>query len=1242
MVKNKMVVEEMYKKKDPIQHVLDIPDTYLGSIESDTKSMYVYDDELEKIVKKDITFVPGFYKTVDELFVNAVDHRVEDSSCKIIKVTIQKDTGMIRVWNDGHGIPVVVHKEHNVYIPELIFGQLLTSSNYDRKGKTVGGKNGYGAKLANIFSKKFIVETVDANTKKRYIQEFRNNMSEKDEPTIVDVKSDTKPYTQITYYPDYHRFGMKGLTNDIISLLKKRVCDLASTRYTKGNKVYLNDKLIDIKTFEDFICMHFDKKPCLIYEEVNDRWKVGVVYGYDSGYNTVSFVNGLWTFQGGTHTEYITNQLIKNVVEHIKSMPKHKGLNIKSSQIKEHLTIFIDSVIDDPIFNSQTKETLTSKILSFGSKCELSESFMSKIYKTKLIENVIKVAEFKEMASLTQTDGKKVASVKNIEKLEDAHWAGTRKSKETRLILTEGDSAKAFAISGLDVIGRDRFGVFPLRGKVINVRTNDANKIKNNNEFKELKQILGLKQNVVYDDIGKLRYGGIIILTDQDADGSHIKGLIINMLQHFWPSLLKNNGFIQTMSTPLIKAFKKTDVKRQNPKVFYTLTQYESWVKTELNNDTSKWNIKYYKGLGTSEEDEAKEIFSDFENRIITYVWETVNGDNNENNENNNKNNNVLDIVDQKNKKNNKDEKDDVKDDDEIEKSDNKEDEEEKDEDEDENKKEEKEEKDEQDQDSDDSEIYNSKSYEAITLAFGKDREDDRKHWLVKYDKNAILEYDQQYVKYSDFINKDLIHFSNMDNIRSIPSIIDGLKPSQRKILFGAFAKDAKTEIKVAQLASYVSEQTAYKHGEASLQEAIVNMAQNFVGSNNINLLYPRGNFGYRKRGGKEHAQSRYIFTYVEPITYKIFSDLDKPILRRYEDEGDIVEPEHYYPIIPMVLVNGTSGIGTGYSTHVFPHNPLDVCNNLLKLIDGGTTVEMAPWFRGFKGSITKIEEDKYKIAGKFQIINENTIKVTEIPVCGLYQWIDKYVAYLESLVVEDKTDESKKVLKVNSNCGNNKIDIDVVFRGNELQKMVKRDVSEIEKFLKLSTTISMKNLYLYNSKDVITHYESPQEILEEFFDYRVKIYEIRRKYHLKVLENELMILKYKIRFINEYISKKIIVEKKKKDEVIERLVELKYPKLATNIEATEDEKTYQYITSMQIFSLTQEKIDELNDEYNKKKAELDDYKNTTAIEFWKREIHEFMEFYKKWLEEISSKEEIVGKKIKKNTKSIKSKVKSK
>jgi DNA topoisomerase-2 len=1175
-----LTIEERYDKKTHHEHILIRPDSYVGSIETDVKQMWIFDDETQKMIKKDITFVPGLYKIYDEILVNARDHCIRDNTCTTIKVTINSSTGEITVFNDGNGVPIQLHSKHNIYVAELIFGNLLSGENFAEADKIVGGRNGYGAKLANIFSKYFCVETVDSASKKKYVQVFTNNMYNIEAPTITNITPKIKPYTQISFIPDFSRFGIEGLTADVIALFKKRVYDIAACT-SKNVKVYFNEELIKTQTFKNYIELFYNEYPSdPIYEEVGERWKVCAFFDSNAGFNHVSFVNGISTYKGGTHLNYISDQIVQKLLKYINE--KHKGVPVKSSLIRDNLTLFIDSVIVNPVFDSQTKEFLTTKTAQFGSTCELSEDFIKNLTKTGIVEEVVNMAKFKEMSELRKIDGKKTQSVKGIAKYEQAKYAGTKQSHKCGIILTEGDSAKAFGLAGIELIGNDYYGIFPLKGKPLNVREATVKQLLTNEEFINLVKILGLKQNKKYTTTKGLNYGKIIILTDQDVDGYHIRGLLINLIHYFWPSLLKVEEFIQIMTTPILKAFKTSDTNKKNPKIFYSIPEYKIWDET---GESKGYEVKYYKGLGTSTEEEAKESFMDFKNRLLTLMWDEPDENTNMVNKNNSN--------EQDHNSNEVDEDNDEKED-----------------------KEEKEDNDENDEvEDDDINDLISKSYDAITLAFQKNRANDRKVWLFNFNDKNILDETMKNITYSDFVHKQLIFFSHEDNIRSIPSICDGLKPSQRKILFAGFKRNLdKKEIKVAQFSGYISETTEYHHGEASLHGAIIGMAQNFIGSNNVNLLMPNGNFGNRRAGGKDAASPRYIFTQLNPVTMKMFIKEDENIYDYVIEEGMSIEPIFYAPIIATILINGASGIGTGFSTDIPPHNPLDLIENTRRMLDGLDPKQMMPWFRGFEGKITGTKDGRIVSIGKYEVINEQEIRITELPIGT---WTDKYKEFLDGLLVQDKNDTDKNhiLVKYHSNSGNNKVDITLTFAGNNLQHLLKE--GKIEKRLKLIAAIQSSNMYLYNSKGHITKYETVDEILVDFYKYRLQMYSKRKEYMLKLYRNQADIYKYRVEFINKVTSDEIIL-KNKSDAYVEKVLEdLQFPRMVVNIDKGEDKADYEYLLSMRISTFTNEKRLELQKKYEEKLLELKMYENTSIQDMWRKELDEFEQVYKTWLDKM-------------------------
>jgi DNA topoisomerase-2 len=610
-------IEETYTKKTQLEHILLRPDTYVGSVEKQTQPMWVFDSELKQIVQKPVSFVPGLYKIFDEIIVNAADNKQRDESMDRIEVTINPEENSIRVWNNGNGIPVVIHGEHKIYVPELIFGNLLTGSNFDDKEeKTTGGRNGFGAKLANIFSTKFIVETVDGSRGLKFKQTFENNMGTVNKPEIV--KHSGSDYTCITFYPDLARFKMDSMDEDIVSLLSKRVYDIAATNTASGSKksklnVYLNGSRIETKTFERYIDIYDGLESPLAFERISDRWEIGVGVS-DGTFQQVSYVNSICTIKGGCHVNYIADQITSRLVAAVKK--KNKGTEVKPGQIKNHLALYVNCLIVNPAFDSQTKETLTTKHASFGSTCVVPEKFFKILEKSSLIDNILSWAKFKQNAELKKKGGTKKSKIFGVNKLDDANFAGTSKSKDCTLILTEGDSAKSLAISGLGIVGRDLYGVFPLKGKLLNVREAAHAQIMKNEEIQNLAKILGLTFGRIYEDTTSLRYGHLMIMADQDHDGSHIKGLLINFIHHFWPSLLKIDGFMQQFITPIVKCTKGN----QKPITFFTIPEYINWKRD--NHDGKGWKIKYYKGLGTSTSAEAKEYFSHLETHEVHFKWD--------------------------------------------------------------------------------------------------------------------------------------------------------------------------------------------------------------------------------------------------------------------------------------------------------------------------------------------------------------------------------------------------------------------------------------------------------------------------------------------------------------------------------------------------------------------------------------------------------------------------------------------
>ena len=1123
-----------YQQKTDREHILSNPDTYIGSVEEIDSDSWILNDDGSKIISKNIRYIPGLFKLFDEGIVNCRDHVVRMNQAiannventlpvTYIDISIQDD-GTIVMTNDGNGIDVAQHPENKLWIPEMIFGHLRTSTNYDKtEKKIVGGKNGFGFKLVLIWSTYGSVETVDHVRGLKYKQEFKNNLDEICPPVITKCK--TKPYTKITFKPDYARLGIQGLTTDMISLLKKRVYDIAAVT-DKALKVKCDSNIIPVKNFQQYVDMYIGNKTDTprVYEENGERWEYAVAMSPSLEFIQVSFVNGIHTAKGGKHVEYILNQITRKLGEYIE---KKKKVKVNPNSIKEQLILFVRCDIENPAFDSQTKDYMNTPSSKFGSKCDVSDKFIEKIAKIGVMDAACALTEVKENKAAKKTDGTKTKSIRGIPKLTDANWAGTDKSKECIIIFCEGDSAKAGIISGLSSEDRNIIGVYPMKGKILNVRGENIKKISENKEIAEIKKILGLETGKTYksmEDVAKnLRYGKVLFMTDQDLDGSHIKGLGINLFQSEWPSLTEIPGFIGFMNTPILKAR-----KGNNELLFYNDGEYEEWKKT---NDIKGWKIKYYKGLGTSTGKEFREYFDN--KKLVGFQHS------------------------------------------------------------------------------------GKDSVDAIDMVFNKKRADDRKDWLGQYERESYLDTSKQSVSYDEFINRELIHFSKYDCDRSIPNLMDGLKISLRKILYSAFKKNLTTEIKVAQFSGYVSEHSGYHHGEASLNAAIVGMAQNFVGSNNINLFVPNGQFGTRLQGGKDSASERYIFTLLNKITRTLFQPQDDEILKYLNDDGLLVEPIFYAPIIPMVLVNGSKGIGTGFSTDIMCYNPTDIINylkNKLNNISPTDNFEFIPYYEGFNGEITKLSDSKFLIKGKYNKIGVDKIHVTELPV-GF--WTEDFKELIESLIEPGLDKDGKKIQPTikdyDDMSKDTNIDFTITFQKGKLDELEAQkgeyECNGVEKLLKLYTTNSTTNMHLFDANDKLKKYNSIEEIINDYFETRLQLYHKRKQHIINSLEYELVILDNKGKYIKENLDGTIDLRKKTKSQVIQMLEDKGYDML-------EDDEEYRYLTKMSMDSVTEENVERLFKEHGNKSVEIETIKNTTPNQMWLSELEKLEIEYINYKEE--------------------------
>ena len=1129
----------MNKRKDDLKYqrlqlheqILLRPDTYIGSVKTSITTDPVYAvAESKKIVKQNIDFNEGLVRLFIEVLSNAIDNvwRSTEYGIPVKWIKVEMNKQGFSVWNDGRNVSTADHSTEGIPIPELIFGNLLTSSNYDdTEERKTSGRNGYGVKLCNIFSTHFGLEIFNATEKVIYSQSWSNNMKSKTEPKLSmkgfpkTLDEGKNGYTKVSWTPDWKRFGMSSASNDTLAVIEKLVIDCAMTVQFNGVKVMLNGTTIDVKNVGDYINYYFDEPPSeMIQMKSSD---CHVVFCASDEWSPVSFVNGIFTRDSGVHVDMWCEAVFRPILDKLNGEAKKSKITLDIRDIKKHFFVFVFASLDKPSFDNQSKTKLNSPKVSV----DVKDKDIAKILKWDFVEKIKDGIKLKEMMSLKgQTERKKGKSVK-VEGLEDANKAG-KASEKCVLCISEGDSAAGYVLEGLQyglllkngerVSGRDYIGVLPIRGKFLNVRNASVSMLVKNKEVKALIQALGLVHGVDYsldDNFKKLRYQRLMLASDADVDGSHITGLLYNFFHTLFPSLLNVKGFFSFMRTPIVKITKGKETIS-----FFNQLQAEEYI---TKNNVKKEHIKYYKGLGTSEDSEIKD---DFARRLVDVV---------------------------------KDESAD----------------------------------------------------KMMENVFDKATSNYRKRWIADFVEETnwseVKDYTTENLTVSDFLNKELIKFSIADCQRSLPSVLDGLKESQRKILYVAFKRHLnydKKSLKVAQFGSSVAELTNYHHGENNLFDTIVKMAQRFVGSNNLPLFYNEGQFGSRWLNGSDAASPRYIFTKLDTLARLVFRPEDDQFLDNVVDDGEVVEKKYYIPVVPTVLINGCEGIGTGWSCNIPCYKLEDIVTWIKSWLvnrDGDVErVALIPWYRGFKGTI-EMDQNSGKIVSTGVCEDVSTAKeykyvVTEIPVGRTMMSINKYKEKLEELqekgTVKSIVDHSTKEYPHFTITATEELSLEE---------------------LKLVDTLSTSNMVMFDKSGKLKRYASPDEILDEFCEARFELYSIRKKGIIAEMKHDLMIMQNKARFIGEVLDDTIVLKGKDEEQLIKELEKRKYSDNCKS-EELESKGKYDYLLSIQVRGMTAKKVESLQESIAKLEKSLAEYQQRTLKQLWESDLDELMKEYPKWL----------------------------
>lgn len=1150
-----MASSKKYIKKDPIEHIMLRPDMYIGSTTVKKTTEYVAEKVVVenspttyKINKKEIAISSGIVRVFIEAISNAVDN-VERSKntktkCTKIKVNIDKETGLTSVWNDGDIIPIEINDENQCYNHSLIFGHLLTGSNYDdTEDRFTSGKNGLGVKLLNVFSKHFSVEGLDPHNGKTLKQIWTNNMRTTEGPVVQNTKM-KKGYTQISWIPDFTLFKIEKYTDDILSLYTRYIIDIAML--TKVS-VYINDEILPINNLQTYATLYQseDLSPEEMIAIKIPNSEV-VLTTSDDGFQDISFVNGISTKLGGVHVDAWSEAIFRPIVDKFnasKTKSSQTKPKININDVKQFFKLFVNSTVIRPEFDGQSKNRLESPSV----EADIRKTHIDKICKWSVISKIEDIIRSKEFSVLKKSESKRKRIVK-VDGLDHANLAGSKNSNDCTLIICEGLSAKTYAVAGIQKgvygkAGRDWFGIYPLTGKLMNVRNFSPTSIASNKVITNLIQTIGLKYDTDYlndTNFNSLNYGKIMVMTDADVDGCHIEGLLLNFFHYLFPTLLqREQPFLVSMKTPIVRVF--------NPRgdiLFYDEKRFQKWFSEQ----TKKVKTKYYKGLGTTRPEDVPDTFG---LKMVEYIKD-----------------NDVDMN--------------------------------------------------------------------MSKVFNRKESDTRKEWLAEYseDNNNFSLDDQGEISQmhlSSFINGELIKFSIADCGRSIPNFIDGLKESQRKIMYAVKKRNLRysgQSLKVAQLSGYTAEHSNYHHGEQNLCDTIVGLANEFPGTNNIPLLYRDGMFGTRLEGGADAASPRYIYTKMEYLTEYIFREEDEPLLTQVNDDGDLVQPEFYVPILPMILVNGcNAGIGTGWSCNIPCFNPMEIIDGIKDWLDNNTEPDsgerkenlsvlptMVPWYRGFKGTIEADESKckRYITKGIIQETKDGCFEVSELPI---NMWTNKFKELCEDL------QEEKKLKTMKNYSTPNEVKF-IITSSNEFE-------CSLEK-LKLHSYLYTSNMVLFDDKNKIRKYDSVYEILNKFCVVRYRYYHLRKEYQLRQLGIELKMLENKERFISEVMDDTLDIMKQKEAVIVQNLKDRNYDE-----DLKRENGGYEYLLGMQVRSFTEEKVNTLRNEIQILIDKINILRNTTEKQLWMNDLDEFKIKYNEWLLIMSEAETPKGQKGSKGKKKV-------
>jgi DNA gyrase/topoisomerase IV subunit B len=1227
---------------------------WLGSsVLSDQKYWIISGNKFEF---KDVNISDALLKCFDEILVNALDQYIRSVSTPAskggpvtqIKVSFDRNSGEISIFNNGQGFDI--YNNHpdlppDQYTVEAVITREFGGSNFgDVKGdsassdryRVTGGINGLGIKLIVINSTKFSIETVDKIRGKYYRQEISDSMSTIHPPVVSDLKDVSlklrQPHTLIRFTPDYATLCKKTKSKpnpDWISdprhlelfekIMAFRTHQLAAfinsvsyrydldsngteTRilYRDSASVSFNDAKISPLSISSFAAMlPIDKAVhCKLASSDNSilfPWNIVVCLKPDNKLpHSVSQVNGVFLSDGGgSHVNWVIRQIVdfanaKFAKPSARNQPDRK--KITETHIK-NLVIIVDCVqIPIPQFNAQSKTSIklaTKELNAMKKRYAISDQHLAKIF--SMLRDRIESEVFNKQSRI-RTD---TIAARDIRKYEPARKLGPR----AMLFVPEGDSAckpirDIITDKSNSYLSPQLCGTYNIQGVPPNSiketkrdaagRIQMSKTLENNISFKGLVSAIGLDYNKEYyhsdesaavdqrrrkqgdAEFSKLRYGCIVIATDQDLDGiGQICSLILVKFITFWPHLVKR-GFVRRLATPLIRVY--SSAKNEPVRNFYSEKEHSRWVEANFASEDSvpaKYSTHYYKGLaGHTEEEVLKDIGANIKRNIFTFTLDK-------------------DTVDK-----------------------------------------------------------------AFTYYGGGKQSDARK---------AILSADTDY-EYTESNHKNRIitcteHFDNESRefqldfmSRKLKHAIDGFIPSQRKAFAGArkLWSSGGAPKKVYQVTGYVTTEMHYQHGDASMNDTIIKLAQNFTGGCNLPVFTPISNgFGSRITGRDNTGSPRYINTRLNSqLTDLMFPRQDDWLLQYVYEDGEQAEPAYYVPVLPISVMETSTTVSVGWNISCWGRDPRKVIEAVRRMIQfdeyqmKSPMLLGSPWVReGMRVEVCPVSATAPTTTevclGKWSY-NEKTevVHVRQLP---LKVWSQSYKNML--LGLDDKKKRSAAEIEakgkelveaVFDDTGNDEVDLKIKLKPGALDEIIKRGygtdkIHPIEDYLELKTQMHCR-LNMLAKSGKTREFQTYSEVVDYWYPERREMYKQRLLRLIIILEAQIDYRENKLRFCKEDSEKKINIDKNyskaKREQILAnakytrfnktRLFNPKYlaaSELRKNL--YEIKASYEYIDQITVGEKSMDGIAKQQRKLDECREELEKLRRTTWQSEWLREIDE-------------------------------------